>query len=225
MMPTEKSGTRPLPVVVLISGRGSNLKAIIDARDQEALPVDLRAVISDRADAAGLRHARAAGIETRTLNPADFRDRGRFDQALLQTIESFAPGLVVLAGFMRLLSPDFVHHYAGRLLNIHPSLLPAFKGLNTHRRALEAGVHEHGASVHWVTEELDGGPVVLQASLPVIPDDTPATLAARVLKQEHRIYPAAIRWIAEDRLAWNKGHILFDGRPLEAAIQWHEIEH
>lgn len=219
MKQSRKTGVEPLPIVVLISGRGSNLKAIIDARDQDALPVEIRAVVSDRENAPGLKHAQAAGVDTRTLNPADYPEPGQFDAALLKTIESFKPGLVVLAGFMRILSPDFVRYYAGRLINIHPSLLPAFKGLNTHSRVLDAGISEHGASVHWVTEELDGGPVVLQASVPVRAGDTAAVLAARVLKVEHRLYPTVIRWIAEGRLVRRNGGILFDGSPLEKPLQ------
>jgi len=205
-----------LPIVVLISGRGSNLKAIIDAIGNDALPVEIRAVVTDRPRAAGLRHARAAGIPIEAVEAADFPDRERFDLALAERIDRHAPRLVVLAGFMRILSPRFVAHYAGRLINIHPSLLPAFKGLDTHRRALHAGVREHGASVHLVTEELDGGPVVLQVAVPVRADDTPETLAARVLRQEHRLYPSAIRWFAEGRLAWNQGRVWLDGAPLAA---------
>ncbi len=211
--------TGRLPIVVLISGRGSNLKAIIDAIANDGLPVDIRAVITDRPGAAGLRHARTAGIATAAIDPAEFPARKHFDAALIARIDRQAPGLVVLAGFMRVLSPHFVAHYAGRLINIHPSLLPAFKGLNTHRRALSAGAREHGASVHLVTEELDGGPVVVQVAVPVRPDDTAETLAARVLKQEHWLYPIAIRWFAERRLTCDDGRVLLDGRPLEAPVR------
>lgn len=219
MSTPERRDTPRLPIVVLISGRGSNLKAIIDAIENDDLPVDIRAVVSDRRKAAGLEFARAAGIETAVVTAAEFDDRERFDHALMAEIDRHSPALVVLAGFMRILTPAFVNHYVGRMINIHPSLLPAFKGLDTHRRALQAGAHEHGASVHLVTEELDAGPVVLQVAVPVRPDDTPDTLAAKVLKQEHQLYPTAIRWIAERRLTWHNGRLLLDGRPLEAPVR------
>ncbi len=202
----------PLPLVVLISGRGSNLQAIVDAA-QHHLPVDIRAVISNRAEAVGLTRAKAAGIETRVLDNRSYSNRDDYDGALQTLIDSFEPALVVLAGFMRILSPAFVHHYEGRMINIHPSLLPAFPGLDTHQRALEAGVREHGASVHFVTEEVDGGPLIIQAKVPVLADDTPEVLAARVLEQEHQIYPRAIRWFAEGRLRLQGNAVLLDGRP------------
>lgn len=202
----------PLPVAVLISGRGSNLQSIIDAAHGD-LPVEIRAVISNRPDAYGLERARRAGIPTRVLDHKAFADRAAFDAALRELIDSYRPGLVVLAGFMRILSPAFVEHYRGRLMNIHPSLLPEFRGLNTHERALAAGVTEHGASVQFVTTELDAGPVIIQARVPVLPDDTPDSLAARVLEQEHRIYPQAIRWFAEGRLRLQDNEVLLDGRP------------
>jgi phosphoribosylglycinamide formyltransferase-1 len=200
-----------LPIVVLISGRGSNLQAIVDAVRNDGLPVDIRAVISNRAAAPGLALARRAGIECRVLNPRDYPDRAGYDEALIALIDGYAPGLVVLAGFMRILSDAFVRHYRGRLINIHPSLLPAFTGLDTHARALAAGAVEHGATVHFVTEELDSGPIIIQARVPVRPDDTAETLAARVLEQEHRIYPRAIRWFAEGRLAIEDKRVLLDG--------------
>jgi phosphoribosylglycinamide formyltransferase-1 len=215
----DSAGVAPLPIVVLISGRGSNLKAIIDAVNNEGLPADIRAVVTDRRQAAGLRHATTAGIPVETIDSSDYPDREQFDAAMMARIDDYAPGLVVLAGFMRILSPQFVRHYAGRLINIHPSLLPAFKGLNTHNRALQAGATEHGASVHLVTEELDGGPVVLQVAVPVLADDTPETLAARVLTQEHRLYPKAIRWFAEHRLTWDGNRVCLDGRPLDAPVR------
>ncbi|MCW8918647.1 MAG: phosphoribosylglycinamide formyltransferase [Gammaproteobacteria bacterium] len=181
-----------LPIVVLISGSGSNLQAIIAAAN-DGLPVEIRAVISNRADAYGLERARAAGIETVVIDHTRFAGREAFDAALQQTIDRYQPGLVVLAGFMRILSDGFVHHYDGRMLNIHPSLLPKYKGTNTHARAIEAGESEAGCSVHLVTAELDSGRVLLQARVPIHKDDTPESLAARVLVQEHRIYPEAIR--------------------------------
>ncbi len=209
---------KPLPIVVLISGGGSNLQAIIDAAGRQQLPVDIRAVISNRADAYGLHRARAAGIATQVIDHREFADRESFDRALRRAIDSHAPGLVVLAGFMRILTPEFVAHYQGRMFNIHPSLLPELRGLHTHRRALEAKRSTHGASVHFVTSELDGGPVVLQAEVPVLPGDDPDTLAARVLAEEHRIYPLAIRWFAEGRLKLEEGVPVLDGKVLNTPI-------
>lgn len=215
--------TPRLPVVVLISGGGTNLQAIIDAAAR-GLPIEIRAVISNRADAYGLERARRAGIPTEVLDHRDFPDRQGFDQALAELIDGYRPSLVLLAGFMRILTPEFVHHYEGRMFNIHPSLLPKFQGLNTHERAIEAGEKEHGASIHFVTEELDGGPVIVQARVPVKRDDTPERLAARVLEQEHRIYPLAVKWFAEGRLALRDGRAWFDGRPLERPLQLDELE-
>ena len=179
-------------IVILISGRGSNMEALITARDKGELPVNIAAVISNKADAKGLETAARAGIATRVLEHKAFASREAFDTALLALIDEFAPDLVVLAGFMRILSADFVAHYAGRLVNIHPSLLPAFTGLHTHARALAAGCTVAGATVHQVTAELDAGPIVDQAVVPVLPGDTPESLAARVLTQEHVLYPRAL---------------------------------
>lgn len=201
-------------VVVLISGSGSNLQALIDSTTSAGHPARIRAVISNRADAYGLERARQAGIETRVLDHREFDGREAFDQALAALIDSFTPHLVVLAGFMRILSPGFVRHYTGRLLNIHPSLLPRHKGLHTHQRALEAGDAEHGCSVHFVTEELDGGPLVVQAVIPVESGDSPDTLAQRVHTEEHRIYPLAVRWFAEGRLRLGENGALLDGQAL-----------
>jgi phosphoribosylglycinamide formyltransferase 1 len=178
----------------------------------------IRAVVSDRAEAAGLAWAASAGLATVSLSPHDFPDRPAFDRELALQVERFAPGLVVLAGFMRILGPEFVDRYAGRLLNIHPSLLPKYRGLHTHRRALQAGDRVHGASVHFVTRELDGGPVVLQARVPVRDDDDEATLAARVLAAEHRIYPECIGWFAAGRLQLRDGVAMLDGAPLHAPV-------
>ncbi len=186
-----------IPLVALISGRGSNLKAIIDANDPL---IEIRAVISNRPDAKGLIYAQENGIPTEVLDHKQFATRKSFDTHLQTSIDHYQPKLIVLAGFMRILSSEFVAHYQGRLINIHPSLLPAFKGLNTHQQALEAGVKEHGASVHFVTEDLDAGPVIIQASVPVLPDDDSESLGARVLIEEHRIYPQAIHWFAEKHL-------------------------
>ena len=210
--------TRPLPIVILVSGRGSNMQAIVEAARAGSLPVEVRAVIGNRADAPGLAWARQAGIDVAALDPADYPDREAYDRAMMGLIDRFEPALVVLAGYMRILSPAFVHHYEGRLLNIHPSLLPAFRGLDTHRRALEAGHDEHGASVHFVTEELDGGPVIAQVRVPVEPGDDEQTLAARVLEQEHRLYPEVLRWFAAGRLGWRDGQVLLDGEPLRRPV-------
>ncbi|HSH28268.1 MAG TPA: phosphoribosylglycinamide formyltransferase [Thiohalobacter sp.] len=208
-----------LPVVILISGRGSNLQAILDQAAGGILPIDIRAVISNVPGAYGLERARQAGIETQVLSHKGFADREAYDRALIELIDRYAPGLVVLAGFMRILTPAFVRHYARRLLNIHPSLLPRHRGLNTHARALEEGDAEHGASVHLVTEELDGGPVLIQARVPVHPGDDPEVLAARVLEQEHRLYPEAIRWFAEGRIDFDGEQVRLDGRPLTEPVQ------
>ncbi|AKA23195.1 phosphoribosylglycinamide formyltransferase [Pseudomonas chlororaphis] len=211
----------PMPatcdVVVLLSGTGSNLQALIDSTRAADSPVRIRAVISNRADAYGLQRARDAGIDTRALDHKAFEGREAFDAALVELIDTFQPQLVVLAGFMRILSADFVRHYQGRLLNIHPSLLPKYKGLHTHQRALEAADTEHGCSVHFVTEELDGGPLVVQAVIPVELHDSPQSLAQRVHVQEHRIYPMAVRWFAEGRLTLGDEGALLDGQLLPAS--------
>ncbi|WP_124433568.1 phosphoribosylglycinamide formyltransferase [Pseudomonas orientalis] len=204
-------------VVVLLSGTGSNLQALIDSTRTGNSPVRIAAVISNRSDAYGLQRARDAGIETRSLDHKAFEGREAFDQALIELIDAFHPKLVVLAGFMRILSADFVRHYAGRLLNIHPSLLPKYKGMHTHQRALDAGDSEHGCSVHFVTEELDGGPLVVQAVVPVESGDSAQTLAQRVHTQEHRIYPLAVRWFAEGRLILGEQGALLDGQLLAAS--------
>lgn len=194
-------------IVILISGRGSNMEALVAARDVGNLPVNIAAVISNRPQAPGLVTAAAAGIPTHCLDHQAFAGREEFDAALAECIDAFAPDLVVLAGFMRILSAGFVRHYAGRLINIHPSLLPSFAGLHTHRRALEEGVRIHGCTVHFVTPDLDHGPVIIQAAVPVLDDDTEESLAARILIEEHRIYPQAVRWFAEDRLRLEGGRV------------------
>jgi phosphoribosylglycinamide formyltransferase-1 len=195
-------------IVVLISGRGSNMEAIVRAQIPGAR---IAAVISNRPDAAGLEFARSHGIATGVLNHRDFSDRAAFDAGLLALIDSHAPDLVVLAGFMRVLTPGFVEHYAGRLLNIHPSLLPSFPGLHTHARALEAGVGLHGATVHFVTADLDCGPIVIQAAAPVLPHDDESALAERVLALEHRIYPQAVRWFVEGRIRLDGQRAVVEG--------------
>ena len=204
-------------IVILISGRGSNMEALIAARDAGQLPVHIAAVISNRPDAKGLETAAQAGIATRCLDHKAFAGREAFDAALAKCIDEFAPDLVVLAGFMRILTPDFVRHYVGRLFNIHPSLLPSFPGLHTHQRALEEGVRIHGCTVHFVTAELDHGPVVIQAAVPVLDGDDEASLAARVLREEHRIYPQAVRWFAEGRLSLVDGRVKVDGEMVAPA--------
>ena len=206
-----------MPVVVLISGTGSNLQALLDAAAAGAAD-RISAVISNRPGAAGLDRATAAGVPTRVLDHTGFAERSAFDAALAELIDGFAPRLVVLAGFMRILTAEFVEHFAGRMINIHPSLLPAFQGLHTHRRALAAGVVEHGASVHFVTGELDGGPVIAQTRLAVRADDDEHTLAARVLEREHRLLPQVVQWFAEGRIALRDGRVLFDRRPLEEPL-------
>ncbi|MDT8387964.1 MAG: phosphoribosylglycinamide formyltransferase [Thiogranum sp.] len=209
----------PLSLVVLISGRGSNLRAILDAIASGRLAATVSAVISSNASASGLEYARSNNIDILALDPADYPDRIQYDRALLGLIDRFNPELVVLAGFMRVLSTEFVQHFRGRLINIHPSLLPAFRGLHTHRKALEAGATEHGASVHFVTEELDGGPVIAQAEVPILADDTAETLAARVLEQEHRLYVQVIAWIAEGRIRCEAEQVWFDEQPLQQPRQ------
>lgn len=199
-------------VVILISGRGSNMRALIEA----GLPVS--AVISNRAEADGLAAAAARGVATRVVEHRAHATREAFDNALATEIDRFAPRLVALAGFMRVLTPGFVARYRDRLLNIHPSLLPAFPGLDTHRRALAAGVKVHGCTVHFVTPELDHGPIVVQAAVPVRADDDEATLAARVLKQEHVIYPRAVRWFLDDRLALGNGVVHVKGNDAQLVL-------
>ncbi|HWJ95657.1 MAG TPA: phosphoribosylglycinamide formyltransferase [Telluria sp.] len=188
-------------IVILISGRGSNMEAVVRAAEAEKWPARIAAVISNKADAKGLEFAKAHGIPTAVVSNKDFATRDAFDAALAEVIDGFAPDLVVLAGFMRILTAPFVEHYAGRLLNIHPSLLPLFPGLHTHQQALNAGVAEHGATVHFVTAQLDHGPAIVQARVPVLPGDTEDTLAGRVLVEEHKIYPYAVRLFVEGRVS------------------------
>jgi phosphoribosylglycinamide formyltransferase-1 len=209
-------------IVILISGGGSNMAAIVQTaqRDnwQAKYGARVAAVLSNKADARGLVFAREQGIATQVLDHKAYASREAFDAALMAAIDAHQPALVVLAGFMRILSPAFVDAFEGRMVNIHPSLLPRHRGLHTHRRVLEAGEREHGASVHFVTRELDGGPVVLQARVPVRDDDDEASLAARVLEQEHRIYPAAIGWFAAGRLRYRDGAAWLDGRRLDHPV-------
>lgn len=196
-------------IVVLISGRGSNMQALLDPK----LPCRVAAVISNRANAEGLNIAKAHGIATAIVEHRDYADRDSFDAALARTIDTFQPDYVVLAGFMRILTPGFVARYRGRLTNIHPSLLPAYSGLDTHARALHDGVMIHGCTVHFVSPDLDHGPIIIQAAVPVLSGDTEQTLAARVLHEEHRIYPQAIRWLCTDQVELNdQGVVIFRRR-------------
>jgi phosphoribosylglycinamide formyltransferase-1 len=202
-----------LRVVVLISGRGSNLQAIIDASRNTHCPFELSAVISNRPQAPGLIYAERANIATRIVDHKSHAGRENFDNALVEAIDTFSPGLVVLAGFMRILTPAFVEHYDQRLINIHPSLLPLFPGLDTHQRAITSGAREHGASVHFVSAGLDSGPLIAQARVPILPGDDADALAARVLEQEHKILPEVIGWYAEGRVSIEDGRVLLDGQP------------
>lgn len=201
-------------VAVLISGRGSNMVALIEAAKEETYPAEIAIIISNDPSAEGLKRASAAGIRTAVVDHRQFgKDREAFERALHRELESNGVEIVCLAGFMRLLTPWFVRQWHGRLLNIHPALLPAFKGLDTHARALEAGVKEHGATVHFVVPEMDSGPIVAQATVPVHDGDTETTLAARVLAVEHQIYPYALKLVAEGRVQIADGHCLIDGKP------------
>lgn len=198
-------------IVVLISGGGTNLQAIIDACKTESYPGNVVGVISNIPTAYGLTRAKEATIETSTLSHKDFDSREAYDQSLIKVIEKYNPDVIVLAGFMRILTPAFVQNFQGKLLNIHPSLLPKYQGLNTHQRAIDAGDTEHGVSVHYVTEELDGGPVILQAKVPIFSGDTAEDLASRVHEQEHRIYPLVVKWCCLQRVVMKGDSVLFDG--------------
>lgn len=203
-------------LAVLISGSGTNLQAIMDARQHGNLDAEIAVVFSNRANAAGLERASLAGIPTASLDHRDYPSREEFDQAMINLLTPYAPDTVVLAGFMRILSSVFVRHYAGRLINIHPSLLPKYRGLNTHARALEAGDGEHGCSIHFVTEELDGGPLIAQAPLSVQTNDTVDSLSKRVQQREHYLYPQVLQWRAQNRLELTDNGVLLDGKPLPA---------
>jgi phosphoribosylglycinamide formyltransferase 1 len=208
-----------LPTAILISGRGTNMRAIAERAAAGSLPIEVRVVVSNKAAAEGLQAAAAMNIPTRVLEPRDFADRAAYDQALVQLLSGYEPELIVLAGFMRILTPHFIGAFAGRILNIHPSLLPSYRGLHTHRRVLEAGETLHGVSVHFVTAELDGGPVIVQAEVPVMPGDSETTLSARVQRAEHRIYSQAIEWFARRRLSLQDGRAWLDGKPLAAPLR------
>lgn len=203
-------------IVVLISGSGSNLQALLDHFAGQPNLARISAVFSNKAEAYGLQRAAKAGVPSHVLSHRDYADRLSFDQAMIEQIDQYQPDLVVLAGFMRILTPEFTQHYAGKLVNIHPSLLPKYKGLDTHQRALDAGDAEHGCSVHFVTAELDGGPVILQAQTPIATEDTADSLAQKVHALEHQIYPLAAQWFVEGRLQLVDNCAVFDGAPLPA---------
>jgi len=207
-------------IVILISGSGTNLQAIIDAVNNNQINATIAAVISNRADAKGLQRAQRAQINTVLIEQKEYQDRASYDEALISEIDKFKPDLIVLAGFMRILSNRFISHYQDAILNIHPSLLPQFKGLHTHRRALESSTQVHGASVHFVNNELDSGPVVIQAEVPVQVDDTEESLAQRVLQQEHIIYPMTITWFIDGRLELHGNNVLLDNNILHRPALW-----
>ncbi|MGA9853671.1 MAG: phosphoribosylglycinamide formyltransferase [Gammaproteobacteria bacterium] len=207
-----------LSIVVLASGEGTNLQAILDKSVEGTLPVTVKAVISDRTHTHALTRARSAGVAAEICMPNDYPDREQYDAALIKLIDRYKPGLVVLAGFMRILSDIFVQHFHGHLLNIHPSLLPKYRRLHTHRRVLEAAEQEHGCSVHFVSRTLDGGPVIAQIKVRVRPSDTEASLRARVLRQEHRLYPEVIGWFARGHLWLDDGQVVVDGKHLHTPI-------
>ena len=202
-------------IVVLISGNGSNLQAIIDSCTNGIIKNSrISAVISNKADAYGLQRAQLANIEAVSIAATNYANRQDYDQVLIEKIDAYQPDVIVLAGFMRILSADFVNHYQGRMLNIHPSLLPKYTGLNTHQRAIDAGDTEHGTSVHFVTEELDGGPVILQAKVPIFTTDSVDDVIERVQRQEHNIYPLVIQWLLTQRLSMQNGYAVLDGNQL-----------
>jgi phosphoribosylglycinamide formyltransferase 1 len=215
--PREQGGER-LPIAILISGRGSNMSTIAERAAAHALPVVVRVVISDQPAAPGLQSAAAMQLPTRVLSPREFADKAAYERALAELIIEHGAKLVVLAGFMRILSAQFIAAFSGRILNVHPSLLPKYRGLHTHRRVLEAGDQVHGVSIHFVTEELDGGPVIVQSRVPVRSGDTEATLSARVQRHEHRIYPLAIDWFARGRLVLRDNCAWLDGKRLETPV-------
>jgi len=216
------SGATPIRVAVLVSGRGSNLAALLEAIERGGLAAQVVGVFSDRPQAPALARARAAGVATRALRPGDFPDRLAFDQALFAGIAQVAPDLIVLAGFMRILDPRAFAPWLGRIINIHPSLLPKYPGLDTHRRALQAGATEHGASVHFVSAELDGGPVISRTSLAVRRDDTPESLAQRLLPLEHHLLVETVRLFAQHRIDGSDGDVRIDGRPIDSPLNMHD---
>ena len=216
--------TKPTSIVALISGGGTNLQAIIDAIAHKTIDGELRAVISNEVDAYGLQRARDASIVTEVIDHRGFENRISFDQELRRRVSRYEPELIVMAGFMRILTEEFIDAFEGRIFNIHPSLLPKYRGLHTHQRALDAGETLHGCSVHFATNELDGGPIILQATVPVHRDDTASSLAARVLKKEHIIFPLCVHWFCEGRVTMRNGMALFDGQALNKPLLLDELE-
>jgi phosphoribosylglycinamide formyltransferase 1 len=214
------TATQRRPIVILISGRGSNMQALIESSRRPDAAYSVAQVLSDQPDAAGLAIARESGVAAQAIPSPKGTSRQAYGERLAAAIDPHQPALVALAGFMRILSPAFVHHYAGRLLNIHPSLLPKYIGLHTHQRALDAGDAEHGATVHFVTEQLDEGPRILQARVPVHPGDTEDSLSARVIDQEHRIYPLAVNWFCQGRLRSDEKRAWLDGKALDEPVQY-----
>ncbi len=216
----QEEQAQPSNIVILISGSGSNMQCIAAACKKNEIDANVVAVISNRPEVGGLERAREMGIHEQVLDHTDFASREEFDANLIRAIDEHSPDLVILAGFMRILTPDFVRRYKGRMLNVHPSLLPKYKGLHTHQRALEAGDKEHGVTVHFVSEDLDGGPNVIQAIVPILDDDNEVLLQQRVQKQEHIIYPIAVKWFVEGRLSMLKGDAYFDNQILpESGLQ------
>ena len=214
------SDTAAISAAVLISGSGTNLQAFIDKVEDSKLDIDIAVVLSNKADATGLKRARKAGIPVECVEHSAFPNRESFDAALIETLDRYSPDLIILAGFMRILTPAFIDHFAGRIFNIHPSLLPKYPGLDTHQRAIDAGDEWHGSTVHFATEERDGGPRVIQGTVPVAPGDTAESLAARVLKIEHRIYPKAVALFAARRLVFRDGAAYLDGTRLDEPLQY-----
>lgn len=209
--------------VVLISGSGSNLQAFIDQIDTGDLPIQLSLVISNKADAYGLERAKSAGIATAVVDHKRYASRLAFDQALIAAIDEVRPDIIILAGFMRILTPDFVNQYTNKLVNIHPSLLPKYPGTNTHQRALDAGDEWHGASIHFVVPEVDAGPIILQGRLPIMPNESAESLQQRIHKIEHQLYPQAIKWFAEQRLSFDAGKVLLDGETAAEQLQTFDL--
>jgi len=209
--------------VILISGSGSNLQAFIDQVDSGDLELDIRLVVSNKAEAYGLERAANAKIDTACINHRDYDSRLEFDQALMQCIDQVQPDIIVLAGFMRILTPEFVNHYQGRLVNIHPSLLPKYPGVDTHQRAINAGDQWHGASIHFVVPEVDAGPVILQGRLAINKSDTADSLQQRIHKIEHKLYPLAVKWFSQDRLKEQQGQILLDGELSPKQLQTFDV--
>jgi phosphoribosylglycinamide formyltransferase-1 len=211
-------------IVVVISGNGSNLQALIDAQKAGEMSGEIKAVISNRPNAFGLERAKKAAIQTAVVDHTQYPDRDSFDAAMIEAIDSFQPDLVILAGFMRILTDDFVEHYRGRMLNVHPSLLPKFRGLNTHQRAIDAGEREHGVTIHFVTPELDGGPLIIHARTTIRADDNAQSLAERVQQLEHRIYPLAVDWFACGRLKLDDDRVFLDDSPLDEPIDYAQLD-